>query len=183
MNIYQILEPVTNKIKSMLSKAIVSLVNDSTNMQLIQIEILKDEVKDNVERVQDYGLTSFPRKGAEALIGFINGNKDHGVAIKVDDSRVRPKNLQEGEVVLYHESGSKIYMKSNGDINIESAGKVTLDGDSIELGSGVLEKLIKGDSFLTFFNSHVHVVPGIGPSAVPTAPMTSAQLSSKGMVE
>jgi hypothetical protein len=54
--------------------------------------------------------------------------------------------------------------------------KVIVDSSNIELGKNAIEALVKGDSFLTFFNSHVHATPA-GPSAPPTVPMTDVLLS------
>lgn len=144
--IQRLLEPLRVSIRMMLSRAIVNVINDSTNMQLMQIEVLSKEIKDDVERVQNYGFTSVPKPGAEAFVGFINGNKDHGIIIAVDDSRVRLKNLEAGEVAVYHESGTYIKLKedgsielnSNKDINIIQSGKIQLGGDALTALDGVV---------------------------------------------
>lgn len=122
MSIEALLEPIRNRIRMMFARCIVSLINDSTNMQIVQIKVGKNEVQDDIERVQDYGFTSVPRPGSEALMGFLNGNRDHGIAIKIDDSRVRIKDLESGEVAVYNYTGVKILMKDDATIH---AGKAT----------------------------------------------------------
>ena len=140
--IHRILDPLRVSIAMLLSRAIVNVIKDSTKMQLMQIEILNKEIKDDVERIQNYGFTSSPKPGAEAFVGFINGNKDQGVIIAVDDSRVRLKNLEAGEVAMYHESGSFIKMKADGSVEINSKKEVILNQvDTIKLGGDSLTAL------------------------------------------
>ena len=61
--------------------------------------------------------------------------------------------------------------------------KVIVKSNNIELGEDAAEKLILGDTFLSFFNSHTHPTPS-GPSSIPTVLMTSFQhLSGKNSTQ
>jgi len=153
----------------LISQAVVSLVDDSTAMQLLQIKIGKDEVKNNVERIQTYGLSSHPLQDAEVLACAVNGNKDHIIAVAVDDSRYRIKGLPEGGVALYDYDGNVIKLTKddgilvdapNADVNIKASG-------DINIGNSSLKKLVN-DSFKTLFNSHTHSCVGVtGTIAIP----------------
>lgn len=72
----------------------------------------------------------------------------------------------------------RIVVKMNNDeIRMEKSGgkqKVIVKSENIELGEGAIEKLVLGNTFLTFFNSHTHPT-GVGPSGVPIVPMTDPQ--------
>lgn len=72
----------------------------------------------------------------------------------------------------------RIVLKMNDDeIRMEKSGgnqKVIVNSQNIELGEDAVEKLILGNTFLTFFNSHTHPT-GVGPSGVPVVPMTDPQ--------
>lgn len=72
----------------------------------------------------------------------------------------------------------RIVLKMNEDeIRMEKSGgkqKVIVNSKNIELGEDAAEKLILGNTFLTFFNSHTHPT-GVGPSGVPVVPMTDPQ--------
>lgn len=72
----------------------------------------------------------------------------------------------------------RIVLKMNDDeIRMEKSGgkqKVIVNSQNIELGEDAAEKLILGNTFLTFFNSHTHPT-GVGPSGVPVVPMTDPQ--------
>ena len=122
--------PLRHRVATMVSKALVAAVRDTTNMQLVQISVMKDELIDNVERVQNYGFTSHPKVGGEAVVLFIGGYRDHGVIIAIDDSRYRLK-LQDGEVAMYDHQGSSIVMKSNGDIEATSKGQYKVNGTNL----------------------------------------------------
>lgn len=132
-----------------LNRALLSLVDDTKSVQLLQIEILDGETKSGVERVQNYGFTSVPRAGGEVVAVFINGNRDQGLVVAVDDSRVRLKNLPEGASAMYHYSGHKIVMTDDGievtgandkpfnitaknvNITLQSGGKFSVAGDNL----------------------------------------------------
>ena len=60
-----------------------------------------DEVLDRAERFQQYGLTSHPHPGAEALLLAVGGMRQHPIVAAIDDRRYRPTGLEEGEVCLY----------------------------------------------------------------------------------
>jgi phage gp45-like len=54
-------------------------------------------------------------KSAEAVMLFLNGSRSHPVAL-VDDRRVRPYKMKEGDTALYHASGTeqKVYVSDQG---------------------------------------------------------------------
>lgn len=149
MSIWKLLEPLKTRIRMILNRALLEAIDDSKSMQLIKVTVMEGEVKDLVERIQEYGFTSVPRKGSEALVGFIGGNKDQGIAIKVDDSRVRLKDLPDGSVAMYHYSGHKIVMTDdtveitlvsgktvninarNVNVNLESGGQFSVAGSNL----------------------------------------------------
>jgi len=58
-------------------------------------------------------------------------------------------------------------------ITVKTSNKVVIDAQNIELGKDAVQSVIKGDAFLSFFNTHAH--PSAG--APPAVPMTSALLS------
>lgn len=106
----------------MVSRSVVDLVNDSLQMQGLQLAVLSGEVRDNVERFQEYGFTSVPFGGAEAVMVSVGGNHDHGIVIAVDDRRYRLKGLQGGEAAIYDDQGQKVHLTRNG-IVIDGSGK------------------------------------------------------------
>lgn len=122
--------PMHRRVRIMVSRAVVELIDDAKKMQVAQVSVRADELRDDVERFQSYGFTSVPSPGAEGVLLAVGGNSDHGVLVVVDDRRYRPKGLAEGEVCLYDKTGTRITLKANGDVEIvPSSGvlKVTAD--------------------------------------------------------
>src|SRR5215475_5225602 len=95
-----------------------SLVDDKKKLQQVQVELLADETKDGVERFQQYGFTSVPLEGAEALVIFLGGGRDHGIVHAIDDRRYRLTDLKPGDVAIYTDEGTKIVLTRDRTIKI-----------------------------------------------------------------
>src|SRR5262249_33272227 len=63
-------------------------------------------------------------------------------------------------------------------IRFEQDGTFPVTAEKTKLGSSPTEKVVLGDTFMQFFNQHVHPT-GVGPSGPPTQPMSTSQLSQK----
>jgi hypothetical protein len=93
-----------------------------------------------------------------------------GVVFELDNAKIQLDTQNGGQLRVVVKMGNdEIRMEDN---------KVIIESGNIELGSGAktLEKVILGDTFLSFFNQHTHATPA-GPSSPPASPMTTAQLS------
>lgn len=103
--------PLKRRIQLLVGRGTILQTNDSRKIQTVQASLLKGEIRDALERFQEYGFTSRPKSGAEAIVLFLNGERDHGVVIGVEDRRYRVKSLAEGEVAIYTDEGDKIHFK------------------------------------------------------------------------
>lgn len=118
-----------------------ALVNDDKKLQQVQVELLADETKDNVERFQQYGFTSVPLEGAEALVVFLGGGRDHGIVFAIDDRRYRLTKLEAGDVALYTDEGTKIVLGRKQQITITAdtlkldCSHIIVDGDTLEISA------------------------------------------------
>lgn len=119
--IRQMMAPLQRRVALMVNRAVIVMVNDSLKIQGVQVNLMDGVTRDGVERFQNYGYTSNPHPGAEAIVVSIGGNQDHGIAIAVDDRRYRFTGLREGEVALYDDLGQKVYLTRDG-IVIDGAG-------------------------------------------------------------
>jgi len=97
----KVIDPLKRRVRLMISRAVVSIVNDAGGIQVVQVKLLAGETRDNVERMQNYGFSGVPLPGAEGIMACVSGNRDHGIMIVVDDGRYRMKGLQPGEVAMY----------------------------------------------------------------------------------
>ena len=189
-DIDRILIPIKRKIFLIIGKAILTAVNNSGKTQKIQITGLKNETITDIERFQEYGLETYPRTDseAEAVVAFINGNRDQGFVLCVHDRANRPTDLLEGNVRLYDYNNNKITLSDNG-IKIEDknnnvielkSGEINITGTNINL-LGADEAFLKGDTFdtwitgtlKTIFDAHTHtgVTAGGGTSGTTATPL------------
>lgn len=156
------------KVNLMVGRAILAAVSDAGPIQTAQAQLLDDEVHDDIERIQQYGFTSVPQAGAEAVIAFVGGNRDHGLIIAVDDRRYRLVGLAAGEVALYDDQGQKVHLTRAGivingsgkPVTIQNASKVRMETALLEVTGDIKDKCDAGGKTMagmrTTYNSHTH---------------------------
>lgn len=159
----QLIDPIARRIRMMVSRAVVRLVNDATRTQNMQIEILKGEVYSAIERLQEYGFSSVPQEGAEAIVLSLNGDRGHGVVIVAADKRYRLTGLEAGEVALHDDQGQMIVIKRDG-IEI-TAQNVTVNSDMTVNGTITATTDVIGGGKSLKLHTHTSAAPGLPMSA------------------
>lgn len=151
-DITRMLRPLKNKLFLMIGRGILEAVDASEGTQKIQITGLNGETITGIERLQDYGFASYPKPSStsEAIAAFINGNRDQGLILAVQDRALIPS-LNEGEVCLFHLNGDTILTIKDGTIEINGNGG-TLEG--AVLASKI--KSIVDNQVNAIFNAHTH---------------------------
>lgn len=127
------LGPLRRAVSLMIGRGIVKLVNDAGGFQELQIALLADEVSDKIPRVQNYGFTSNPQPGAQAVIACLGGNRNKAIAVAVDDPRYRPTGLQPGEVELYTDEGDYIKFARGRIIQVVAGTKVQVTAPEVDV--------------------------------------------------
>ena len=102
----EVIREIGSRVMMMFSRGVLRGVNDSGPRQQVQVELLKDELRDGLEHMQNYGFTSHP-KGGDVAVAFLGGNREQGIVLVVDDRRYRIP-LLAGEVAIYDDLGNKI---------------------------------------------------------------------------
>jgi phage gp45-like len=158
MTIRTTLADATRKARMGMSRATVREFDDDHLMQQVKYaDVFHSETPSDFERWQGVGMTAFPIKqqedpnaskqpaqkadaadgdwnhdqpkgpAAEAVMLYLNGSRSHPVAM-VDDRRVRPYGMSEGEGAHYAPDGSEqmVLFKGNGTY------VVSLDGKSVK---------------------------------------------------
>lgn len=126
--------PLRRAIANMVARAVVQLVADAPKLQELQVSLLTEETRERCERFQQYGLTSVPLAGAEAVVLFVGGLRDHPLVTNVDDRRYRKTGLLGGEVALYNHEGTYVLLKignvieANAPIDLVGPGVYKVDG-------------------------------------------------------
>ena len=127
-----------NGLANVLARGVVALASSASKLQSLQLRLLAGEVKDGVEHLEPYGFTSCPHSGAEALAGFIGGDRSHGVVIMVSDRRFRVQGLKPGEVAIYTDEGDRVHFKRDRVIEIETVTLNVKASESVNFDTPVI---------------------------------------------
>lgn len=122
--------PLRHRVQMLLARAVVQLVADDKGIQALQLAVLDGELVEGAERMQDYGFTSVPFPGAEAVVAFPGGLRSHGLVVAVGDRRYRLKGLQAGEVAVYDDQEQQVVIGREG-IRVVSALKIDFEAPEI----------------------------------------------------
>lgn len=131
------LAPIEGRVRLMLARGHVLLVDDAPSAQELQVELLEDEQHDGVERLQNYGFSAAPHPGAEAVVACIGGLRSHAIALVVEDRRYRLKGLAAGEVALYDDLGNVVKL-GRARIEITAASQIAITApDGVTIAADV----------------------------------------------
>jgi phage baseplate assembly protein V len=113
-------------------KVVLDESQDGSKMQGGKYKALNGELLENVERYQNYGVSSRPLNGTEAVAVSIGGDRSHLVVIAQDDRDSRKGDMEPGEVALYSHTGDYIFLKNGNKMEMQTKEqKITAD-DKIE---------------------------------------------------
>ncbi|WP_350649539.1 phage baseplate assembly protein V [Pseudomonas sp. HY13-MNA-CIBAN-0226] len=121
---------ISSRVLMMFSRGVLRGVTDSGPRQQVQVELFKDELRDGLEHMQNYGFTSHPL-GGDVAVAFLGGNREQGIVLVVDDRRYRIP-LQAGEVAIYDDQGNKIELL-RGMVKVTAAQHVEVVSPTIKL--------------------------------------------------
>jgi phage baseplate assembly protein V len=102
----------------MISMAVINRVNEALAVQRLQVTLVADEVVDDVDHVQPYGTSFNPPSGSEAIVLNVGGMASYPVAILSHKPGSRPTDADPGCGGLYVEAGWKLYIDSDGKLNL-----------------------------------------------------------------
>jgi len=120
-------KPLKDRVFMLVGRAVLMAIDDSKKIQEAQISALAGEDLAGVQRFQEFGFTSNPPAGTEAVIVSLGGSRNNCVVIATDNRNVRMKNLASGETAIYTDDGTYIILKKAGEVEIKSAVKLTVD--------------------------------------------------------
>lgn len=112
---------VARRIRTLLGIGRIEVTTDSGRSQTAQVVLNELETIDAMPRVTEFGFSSRPPEGSEAVMVFQGGERSDGVIVGTHHAPSRPRNLEVGETQIYTASGIYIYL-TNGGIVIEALG-------------------------------------------------------------
>lgn len=116
-------------------------VKDDGPFQRITALGYADETIKLAHRVQPFGLTSHPPKGAHGLALLVNGRPDQSVFLGIEHQDYRPKSIPAGTTALYNQYGDiiKVFEKRIEVVtevyHVKASSKIILESPEVHLGA------------------------------------------------
>ncbi len=129
----RLLKPIKDRIFLMINRSVVNGSDDSGTLQTLKLQVLADEIYERVVRFQEFGFASRPPDDSEAIVLSLCGNRENMVVIATEKRSVRFKNLGKGEMAIYTDDGTYFHLKKNGQVELKTATKVTIDAPDTEI--------------------------------------------------
>jgi len=167
------LRQLVTRLANLVARGVIRQTDDARKVQVVQVEVGEGEVRE-VQRVQEYGFTSHPPAGGEAVVVFVGGRRDHGLTVATDDGRYRPTGLEAGEVAVYTDQGDRVIIERGGTVRVTASAKVVLEAPLVELAGSadavaLASKVLTELAALKAAVSAAPVVPGDGGAAFKAA--------------
>lgn len=106
-------ESLWRRVQLMIRRGRVTSGNDAGNVQKLQVQLGSLEIGDDRPRLAEYGFTSFPQDGCDAVVVFIAGDQSKGIVIATGDQSYR-LHLERGEVAIHDDQGQKVHLTRSG---------------------------------------------------------------------
>lgn len=97
----------------------ITLINSTEPIQHMQVDGLAGETLQDLEHFQQFGFTSHPPVGSEAVIIPLGGATSHGIVVATQNGNYRIKNLKSGETAIYSSEGAKIVIKQGRIVEVD----------------------------------------------------------------
>lgn len=146
----RLIAPLEARVRGMVSRGVVTAVDDTKGIQELQLRLGAKEVRSIVERFGTYGFTSHPPKGSEAVAVFVGGSREHPIAAGVEDRSSRKSGLAEGDASVYCSPTTFLLLQA-------ALEKATLQGDDVSLAGFDSIVLAVGTSKITLTSSAITI--------------------------
>ena len=167
------LNRLARRILLMMARGTITLVDDTKKVQTLQVRVNGLELLPDVPRFAEYGFTSNPPAGSQAIVGSKNGDRNDGIVIATSNATYRLTGLSTGEMAIHDDKGQSVYLSAAG-IVVNGGGKpITLTNAPEVVADTPLLK-VKGDvvdnyetntrtmaGMRTVFNGHNHDVTNV----------------------
>lgn len=111
------------RVRGLFGRGRVTFVDDSGSVQQMQVRMSGLVTADNRLRVPEFGFTSNPPIGSDALVLHVAGDQSVGAVVATNHQPSRPTGLKAGESMLYSQDGKQIYLTASGGIVVTAQGQ------------------------------------------------------------
>lgn len=134
-------EDLSEKVNAMISRGRLTGASGEKPLRTLQVELLANDVRDDVEHMEPYGFTSEPHTGSEVVAASLAGSRRHTIVLTVSDRKYRLTGLKTGEVAIFDDLKRKVILTREGividgaqsPIKVKTAGDVSIEGAAITI--------------------------------------------------
>ncbi|HXI23744.1 MAG TPA: phage baseplate assembly protein V [Pyrinomonadaceae bacterium] len=126
------MEWARRRILWMIGRVRIRAGDDSGDAQQLQMQLNALEVRDNTPRIAEFGFSSMPPVGSDAVVVFIGGERSEAIIIATNHQPSRPRNLAAGEAIVYDNFGQYVRLTPNG-IVVHSPISIRFEAPVIDL--------------------------------------------------
>ena len=149
-----------NQLLNMIARAIGRRVSDTGSRQAVQLEVTKDELIDDVPRMQNYGFTSNPDAGgSDAMVLFPGGDREQGIIIVMENRAVRLTSLKTGEVAMYDDLGN-VFKLGRDKVELIAVAEVDVTAPVVKVTAETLTATASASATIVSGDSTLVVAPG-----------------------
>jgi phage gp45-like len=102
------------RIVNAMAPGTINQVDDTGTVATVQVQVGYQEVMDGKPLLQQFGFSSVPPIGSDAMVMFIAGDRSNGVVLGTNHQSTRPTGRQPGETTVFNSTGMWIYLSSTG---------------------------------------------------------------------
>lgn len=117
------------------------LMMKAGNTQSAQVQTANNEIADNVKFIEAYGFTAKPKQNSECILLNIQGNPGNVVALVIGSRELRFKELNDGEVAMYDDSGNLLHFKNGGIIDLKAPATMNQTAQTINISGSQTVKI------------------------------------------
>jgi len=157
----------------MLARGTITLVDDTKPVQMLQVRVNALELIPDVPRFAEYGFTSNPPTGTQAVIASKNGDRNDGICIATSNAKYRMTQLATGEVAIHDNIGQSVYLTAEGIVingggnpmTITNTPEITADTPMLKCTGDILDNCNTNTRTVAGMrqvaNGHTHDVPNV----------------------
>lgn len=133
------------------------MITDSGGRQTAQVEATKGELISGMERMQEYGMSSYPpTEGTDCLVAFLGGIREQGMIIVAENRRFRIKGLEQGEVAIFDDLGNVVHLQRE-QVLVKAVTKARVEAPIVEVDAQSQAKISSGASSIDITPSGVAI--------------------------
>lgn len=179
--LHRLLEPIRNRVRLLVGRGVISSAVSKSAGVTLQADLLDGEVRDNIELVQHYGISSRPLDGSQVVVLFMGGSRDSGVAIAtkglIPEALI---DLQPGEVAIHTAEGDFVHLKKGRvvaihteTLEITATKSVKITSPTVETTGTLADANGTVDELRAVYNQHTHLSAAVGSPTAPPVPLAS----------